>query len=311
MGVSAASPAPAQRAAKSPEIEGPVVAHLEGDRCCPACGFNLVGSPVRREPVYGLHLLRCPECGRACPVDEHPRIERWTSRLTALLAALWLLGLTLATVGVGSLMLYGAALATQRVSDGFGLVVQRAFNESEEGRAWLQGRPGAGGFDAAWLTQERRKALWREFGGTRFGLWTVSGPLFALGLWLFALGALGAVLALGRRRVELLLLSLLPAVGAASLLLLIKRYAAGLTTTVWSASQVVQEWLMAPWGLGAIAFCWLSVALGLVSGRALARGLARALLPPRLCASLSVLWTSQGLEPPRRSGGVRRSRSVS
>ncbi|RMD61665.1 MAG: hypothetical protein D6824_07795 [Planctomycetota bacterium] len=293
--------------AHRPEIEGPIVAHIEGDRCCPACGFNLVGSPVRREPVYGLYLLRCPECGRACPVDEHPRIERWTSRLTALLAALWLLGLTLATVGVGSLMLVGAGVATQALSGRFGLVVQQAFNESEEGQAFRQGvLRSAGNFDAAWLTEERRAALWREFGGTRRGLWIVGGSLVWLAVWLYPVGALGSVLALARRRWELLLVSLLPAVGAASLLLLIKRFTAG-HTTVWSASEVVQRWLLVPWGVVGIVFCWASFALGLVSGRALARGLARALLPPRLCASLSILWTSQGLEPPRRSGALRRA----
>jgi hypothetical protein len=46
-------------------------------------------------------------------------------------------------------------------------------------------------------------------------------------------------------------------------------------------------------GIGAIG-----LAIGLMIGRPLARGLVRLMLPPRLCSSLALLWTADGLKPP-------------
>src|SRR4051812_32614115 len=74
-----------------------------GDRLCIRCGVNLVGQPIVREPVYGMFLIRCPECSTAASLQEYPLLGRWAGRLAALIAALWLLFVVatlLATTGI-------------------------------------------------------------------------------------------------------------------------------------------------------------------------------------------------------------------
>ena len=61
----------------------PVVSVLTGDRACISCGFNLVGQQVTREPVYGMLLVRCPECNTAASLQEYPLLGKWASRWAA------------------------------------------------------------------------------------------------------------------------------------------------------------------------------------------------------------------------------------
>ena len=54
-----------------------------------------------------------------------------------------------------------------------------------------------------------------------------------------------------------------------------------------------------------VAFSVFPLLLGLLFGRPLTRSLVRALLPPCLRGSLALLWTAEGLKPPR---GIHRCR---
>ena len=50
-----------------PGIEGfsslPAIAHVEADRYCEGCGYNLIGQPVKQDPRTNLLMACCPECG--------------------------------------------------------------------------------------------------------------------------------------------------------------------------------------------------------------------------------------------------------
>ena len=49
---------------------------IQGDRVCIACGFNLCGQRIVREPRYNLLIARCPECGQAATLQEYPLLGR-------------------------------------------------------------------------------------------------------------------------------------------------------------------------------------------------------------------------------------------
>jgi hypothetical protein len=86
--------------ARTPEVR---ISTVVGDRLCIKCGFNLSGQPVVRESVYGMAIVRCPECSTIASLQEYPLLGRWARRIAAALAALWLLlliGGTFATAGI-------------------------------------------------------------------------------------------------------------------------------------------------------------------------------------------------------------------
>ncbi|HRQ73949.1 MAG TPA: hypothetical protein PLU35_13065, partial [Phycisphaerales bacterium] len=86
-----------------PAAEAQRVAMLTGDRLCAACGFNLHGQTIVREPHYGMLIVRCPECSGVAALQEYPALGRWAGRWAGAMAALWLLlllGLWAASAGI-------------------------------------------------------------------------------------------------------------------------------------------------------------------------------------------------------------------
>jgi len=75
-----------------------------GDRLCIKCSFNLSGQPVVRESVYGMAIVRCPECSTIASLQEHPLLGRWAGRFAAALAAIWLLVLISGLFGTGGIL---------------------------------------------------------------------------------------------------------------------------------------------------------------------------------------------------------------
>ena len=78
-----------------------------GDRHCAGCGFSLVGQPIVREARYGLLIARCPECGRAAPVEDYPVLGRWANRWAALAAGLYVVALLGLLIGAGAALFGG------------------------------------------------------------------------------------------------------------------------------------------------------------------------------------------------------------
>lgn len=77
----------------------PQLGQVELDRYCTGCGYNLRQQPVRREPVTGLLLCKCPECGAFEPANQATTRQRsWFAQVVFLFWLAWLavLGMSLA-----------------------------------------------------------------------------------------------------------------------------------------------------------------------------------------------------------------------
>jgi len=315
-----------------------VVSAIVGDRLCVKCGFNLTGQPVLREPHYQLLISRCPECGTAAPLQEYPLLGRWANRWAAALAACWLLLLLVWVIGIGfavwGLSLGAAELGAERFDD----VIEIAYDEwaaasaPQAGAAHSTGAPappnppvlpgarlrthyaGVPAMDRAWWNGVDRAALLQSAGGFRRAV-APDGfiPMLPLVLMCFLLGAAGSVAMLHLRGVRLALVALAPVAIALAL--------AAATVAVRSAHIRAAPFLDsedAAWQIVgprihalALALAFVALAAGLVSGRPLVRRAARALLPPRLCNSLSLLWLTdkRPLPRPARKSQPRRDRA--
>ncbi|MFM9958758.1 MAG: hypothetical protein ACKVZJ_11840 [Phycisphaerales bacterium] len=98
---STTSTAAAPAAASAPPAGQPQrLSILTGDRFCAACGFNLVGQSVVREPHYQMLMVRCPECGTPSAMQEYPMLGRWANRWARVLALALMVFVTLFTVGM-------------------------------------------------------------------------------------------------------------------------------------------------------------------------------------------------------------------
>lgn len=86
---------------------------IRGERYCTSCSFPLVGQPVTRDATYNLLIARCPECGTAAALQEYPTLNRWATRLAALVAVVYML-VVLALVAVSAYAVRFWAVDTQR-----------------------------------------------------------------------------------------------------------------------------------------------------------------------------------------------------
>ncbi len=287
------------------------VSALVGDRLCTKCGYNLTGQAVVREPHYGMLIVRCSECAMVASVQEYPLLGRWASRWAMLGAAMWFAASTVFLFATGGAIFGFGTAIVESASRPLALTI------AEHQLAWLkeqdqdslaqqlQWQLSAGPklyttLDPDWWATQDPAALLAEAGG-----WTGALGRSALGLWswlsvtLLAAGCFWAVLLAHLRRKWLLLFSLLP-VGIAGLFAIVTY--AGDTTAAggWVTVLSTAEQQLGPIYCGlSIAFALIPLNLGLVFGRPFTRLLIRALLPPRLRSSLALLWTMDGLDPPR------------
>jgi hypothetical protein len=269
---------------------------------------------VIREPVYGMLLVRCPECSTPASLQEYPLLGRWASRWAALAAALWL-AVLVAMLFASAGILLGlanevAAVASQPAVTFLEKSQREWFNSLDaQGQSavasWVStslkqnAAYNIGWLDQSWWAGLDRAAILAKAGGWRSA--TNWGSLSDWPFDLFFAAVIGAVwsvalLAQKRRRVGVLVLAIVAV--AAALQYLIKEsnpWMIGAVSTTEAAYELV-GWrvfaltlLISPLGL------WVGVLLG----RPLIRMLARALLPPRMQGSLAFLWIADGLPPPR------------
>ena len=287
------------------------VSVLVGDRLCTKCGYNLTGQAVVREPHYGMLIVRCSECATVASVQEYPLLGRWAGRWAMLGAATWFAASTVFLLATGSAIIGSAMSVVDTASRPLALTI------AEHHLAWLQEQdPDSIGpqlqwqlsmgpqtyvsLDPNWWATQDLAALLVEAGGWTGGAdWSALGSWGWLSVYILAAGCFWAVLLAHLRRKWLVLFSLLP-VGIASLFAI--AIYAGDTTAVggWVTAMTVAEQQLGPIFCGlSIAFALIPLNLGLFFGRPLTRLLIRALLPPRLRSSLALLWTTDGLDPPR------------
>ncbi len=299
---------------------------LSGDRPCAACGFNLTGQLIVREPHYRMVIVRCPECSTVASLQEYPLLGRWAGRWAALLAALWFLALCGLFAGsAGALTGTSFAVAEDLCSPlatRIGVLHQEhvkadllknpsppppaGSNPADDwgSREWYAAQRVDGNMwvDNSWWKPEHATPLIAEMGGIAACL----SPRAALAYWpfvflLFPIGCAWSValLHVPRRRVWLFALVIL---GVCLCITALASLNQG-TRFRWQGSvpahdlaQQALGWLVN--AAGALLYS-PALAAGLLAGRSLCRALIRLLLPPRLRGPLAALWLADGLLPPR------------
>ncbi len=121
------SRAPRRPAAAVPSTTAPtvaetdVVAFVETDRYCDACGYNLITLPVFREPNTGLFLVKCTECGAMHPAGlPTGRRPVWASRVAAPLLFVWMGLILLFLFITGVITTAMQAVAFETLTTGYG-----------------------------------------------------------------------------------------------------------------------------------------------------------------------------------------------
>lgn len=275
---------------------------VRGDRFCRCCGVNLIGSGIEREPHYGLMAATCPACTTVNPVVVYPHLGRWTARWAAFFAGMTLLLLILVLLG-GTASLIGMDYAiAEEMSRPLRYEVQSEFD------TWLTNRYPNDPNRRYWNHQPEDMEAWIKSGGlVRIGLGAIFdslGPeeLLIIFFGLLAALAQGVVLAIllmranWKRRVAV----------TAAAWLLVMIVALIITIPLWWSDRpgTIYYWLESrlvwPVWVAAQLVTLGTVLIGVLSGRWLARLLVSAMLGPRSRAALAVLWTTDGLAPPRR-----------
>lgn len=307
------APAPA-----SARAELQRVSFVTGDRCCIACGFNLIGQPVVREPVYAMFIVRCPECATCVAIQEYPTLGKWARRLSGLIASIWLgaiLALLLASAGVVTGIHSASSFgATNRYAE----EIAGEFLATEKGREYVRNQLGNNATQQqmsanAWTPIDRswwegfteKRAVLDRAGGFGGAAARAGGAMLGAALTTAIAGVLlaGAVTHLRGAR---LLLPALVWLGFAGLFVwLSTRDPLNAYWGSWiTASQIAAGEISRPLGVAFLGVGFASMAAALLAGRALLRWLATALLAPRLRVGLSELWLCDGKAPPRVAGAV-------
>jgi hypothetical protein len=271
---------------------------LETDHFCEACGYNLHGQIVTRDPRLGILICRCPECGRHHAAGTGTSAARiWLKRLGTFLLVAWVLFVVAAAL-VGTAVL-GA--------------IQSAHLYSYTESTWINvDRPPAPreryvvayGTRLTEVRVARREVrrppvveLRRPYGDIEFHdmyysnypgpdparLLSAGSAVTAFGLGVFVAVALWHV----RRSRQWWALSAPALAGAAALSL----------WCYWPESEGTRGW--AAWRVGGYVLLQsVFLGLGLYYGRPLARAVVRTIVPPRPCQLLTFLWTADGKPPP-------------
>lgn len=295
------------------------ISTLVGDRTCIRCHFNLVGQPVVKEPIYGMAIVRCPECSTVASLQEYPLLGRWAGRFAALLAAAWLvvlIGGIFATAGIFFGMSQGnTELGSQRLAQRISERHFEWYNSATEAEkaAFTRsygGQVAAVGshvwIDAAWWSKQDHGSFVKELGGPwRAADWSLSGALFWSVVVAILLGTVWSNFLLNQRRWRLLIFALIPTALAAVFAWMAHSSRSGVYG--WGGGGVVYaieeaRRMLGPWLVGtALGVAFVAFCFGLMVGRPLMRALAIMLLPPRMIGSLAYLWIAAGKTPPTRS----------
>jgi hypothetical protein len=277
----------------------PLGTQVSTDRPCASCGFNLFGQILQREPIYKLIVARCPECGTVASLQEYPAMTSWVGRWKLALVSLWILLLIGAFVGnfaaAGGLNAATVELASENYAD---TLIDR-YVQSNESKS--NGLHRYAPIDPLWA-QQNAGAILDEIGGVLSG----ANKAF-LAVWLggsiamFSLGVFWSVTLLGARRRAAMLLPAIAIIAGASVVLFNTNADGLINMNVnYTYSQRIAEHAYGKVFVPLTALVLLlASALGVFMGRKLARLLVVLMLPPRLRTPLAILWTRDGLDPPK------------
>lgn len=294
----------------SPGTETATGHQIRADRPCARCGFNLFGQTVFREPRYGLIAARCPECGQLAALQEYPSLGRWAGRWAALLSAAWVLvivGVLCIQFGIN----FGIMMSTTEMNNDWRAqcIAEAYQQDSEAGRAAKAAAQTNYGpwtsIESEWWIANKERII-AESGGrlAMINWWTalLNLPLMIAGL---VFGIFWANALLGARRYQAAMLGVLPICVAASLMIptafALLGNRSGYLTALNAYASISLPLMLPAFLLVAAGSCLV----GVLVGRKAARCLVRITLPPRMRASLGVLWTRDGLPLPGAGGGTR------
>lgn len=243
----------------------PLVAHVEMDRFCEGCGYNLRTQAVRREPRTQILIVRCPECARIHPAAEAATVAHvWLRRLAMLGLAFWILLIVSWAIGVAlgqfGITLFTLEELTTTVS------VPHAVRSTP-------------GYRGPYYTRQPRPT-YRELNL----LYAVSG-VTSFGLGYLAMASAVVVCPHWRRVRYSIVAVLWPAIPA------------GFVALIWQSEAPN----LMRWGMDYMAahtlLCMLGGMLGVIFGRPMARLIASICLPARVRSLLAYLWLVDGKQP--------------
>ena len=269
---------------------------MEADAFCESCGYNLHGQPVNRDERLGLMVCRCPECGRYHAAGKAATgASVWLSRVAAGLMGFWILIILFAVFWIG--MGFGAIQVmhvetlsfNHEVADVDGREVEWTMPAAPNS-ASIMVYKGTTQPAAGWHNE---RTLVPPNPGVFHGNWSLG---FVLGMALgdaalgFVTGALLVTLFWHWKRRRYPLVMLLPFLVAAFALYgtifdSSNEYA---SIAGWTASRILMH------AAGQAA----AIALGVLLGRPLARGLVRMFIPPKPRQHLAFLWQADGRPVP-------------
>ncbi|MCA9303576.1 MAG: hypothetical protein KC996_05590 [Phycisphaerales bacterium] len=279
----------------------PLGSTVSTDRPCASCGFNLFGQILQREPVYKLVVARCPECGTIASLQEYPAMTGWVNRWKLLLASVWiviLLGVLVGNFGAATGLNYALVdVASENYADLLGI----RYDEFTGGKANPNRYSGRWtNVDLVWARDNAPRIL-DEMGGVLHGtnrafLWGWTGTAVVM----FLFGVFWSTTLLGARRRTALLIPGLAIVAAGSLVIVNNAVSDWLrgSTPLWAGS--IAKHVYIPYTVPMnMALMLIAAGVGVFAGRPLVRFVVQMMLPPRLRTPLGVLWTRDGLKPPK------------
>ena len=300
------------------------VAMIEGDRLCTGCSYNLRGQTVVKEPHYGLAIARCPECGTPAAMQEYPLLGRWPGRIKVFVALAYAVTCLFALF-VTFLILMGmtAGLSESTNDDLANTIAQEWADyvnaEEAKGNTPLKTMPL---YNQALRDQNTNKLVpyiwnyvdrdwWKEL-GTNQSLASqirhianeMRGVIVLMGISLFLVGCVWAVLLLAVRPRVIFVFALVPAGFVLTFLFSGTLESNGVNGWDTASGIAQSEAFMA--GTIVVLTTWLVCGgLGIRLGRPLARLGVRALLPPSMRGPLAELWFTDGKPLPTNTRAPR------
>lgn len=279
---------------------------IGADRACTGCGFNLIHQPVVREPSYNLLVATCPECGTVAPLISYPLMSRWVARWKLVLAVVWI------SILLGMFALQCRLIYTQ-VRDQTGYIALPLAHELGEAYyAWAI-ENGSFNTNQQWsIDQKRYEYLvidreWLDTEGKQIIVTTDLNsltyrpyqyfrtiPVFVIS---YIAGVLWSAIALGANRRRLLVVAFAVMCLALALIIAYKRTAGQM---YYNATWVAGFEILTQYAIVVYTLAFLCMAIGIWSGRSIARWIVRTTLPSNLLEPLAILWTRDGLVPPRQ-----------
>lgn len=274
------------------------------DRACTGCGFNLIHQPIVRESTHNLLIATCPECGTAAPLVSYPLMSRWVGRWK-LMMAIALVAILLGMFSLQCRLLYDRVINQSSylalpLANELGkayydwAITQEDFNTNQQ---WAidQRRYEYLNLDLAWLENEGDQIL-RSANKLelllRWGIFLRSVPALVIS---FLFGIFWAATALGATKRRLLILAL--AVMSIALLIIIGRHTTN--QLYYNASWVAGYEVLIQYAIMVYSIAFVCMAIGIWSGRPIARWIIRTTMPPGMLPTFALLWTRDGLDLPR------------